>query len=66
MLTLVTDLYKLFIDRNETDENLATKAFQEMDTNESGSVTREEFIEAILAQEKFSTYLALKIFNLFE
>ena len=66
MLTLVKDLHKLFLEREETHEDLATKAFEEMDTDENGFVTREEFIEAILGQEKFSTYLALKIFNLFE
>ena len=66
MLTLVTDLHKLFVEREETDEDLATKAFEEMDTDENGSVTKEEFIDAILGQEKFSTYLTLKIYNLFE
>lgn len=66
MLTLVSDLHKLFEDIKETDETLATKAFEEMDSDESGSVSKEEFIEAILTKEKFSTYLTLKIFNLFE
>ena len=66
MLTLVRDLHKLFRDKNLTDEYLANKAFEEMDTDENGSVTREEFVTAILKQEKMSSYLTLKILNLFD
>ena len=66
MLTLVRDLHKLFIDKNQTDDYLASKAFEEMDTDENGSVTREEFVRAVLKQEKMSSYLTRKIFNLFE
>ena len=68
MLTLVTDLHKLFADDlkgEETDENIATQAFHEMDTDENGFVTKEEFIQAVLTKEKFSIYLTSKIFNLF-
>ena len=67
MLTLVTDLHKLFVDNdhNETDEELADHAFQEMDVDENGLVTREEFVEAVMSREHFSYYLAQKIFNLF-
>ena len=67
MLTLVTDLHKLFVDNdhNETDEELADHAFQEMDVDENGLVTREEFVEAVMSREHFSYYLTQKIFNLF-
>ena len=36
MLTLVTDLHKLFVNdlkSDETDEDIATQAFHEMDTD---------------------------------
>ena len=68
MLTLVTDLHKLFIDgkeHSETDEEIATIAFDEMDVDVNGSVTKEEFINAVLSREKFSLYLTTKIFDLF-
>ena len=44
---------------------LAEKAFIEMDTNEDGKVTLEEFIHACLSQKKFSTMLTLKIIDVF-
>ena len=67
MLTLVTDMNKLIQDNleNETAEELANHAFAEMDKDLDGHVTTEEFVEAILARKKFSTYLALKILNIF-
>ena len=67
MLTLVRDMEKLVKDNveHETAEELANHAFAEMDKNEDGIVTVDEFVNAILAQEKFSTYLALKIWNIF-
>ena len=45
MLTLVTDLHKLFLDPThpepeQTDAELATRAFREMDTDRDGLVTR--------------------------
>ena len=45
MLTLVTDLHKLFLDTalpepEQTDAELATRAFREMDTDRDGLVTR--------------------------
>ena len=45
MLTLVTDLHKLFLDPahpepEQTDAELATRAFREMDTDRDGLVTR--------------------------
>ena len=67
MLTLVTDMHKMIEDNleNETDEELANHAFEEMDTAKDGHVTMEEFVAAVMARKKFSTYLALKIFNIF-
>ena len=41
MLTLVRDLHKLFRDKNQTDEYLASMAFEEMDTN-NGSISSKE------------------------
>ena len=68
MLTLVSDLHKLFIDDTgdeERGEKLASLAFTEMDSDEDGCVTRDEFVAAVLAREKFSSYLTVKIFNIF-
>ena len=47
------------------DSFLATHAFEEMDTDENGQVTKEEFITSVLSKETFTRYLTTKIFNLF-
>ena len=67
MLILVTDMHKMIEDdlENNSDEDLATNAFEEMDTDEDGLVTMEEFIQAVLGQKQFSKFLAVKIFNMF-
>ena len=40
-------------------------AFNEMDENHDGAVSQSEFIEACMAQKKFSTMLTLKIIDVF-
>ena len=68
MLLLVTDMNAL-IKQNINDpshEKIALQAFKEMDTNKDGQVTKEEFVAAVLDHKKFSQYLALKIFNIFD
>ena len=44
---------------------LAAMAFKEMDTNEDGKVTQEEFVAACMAQERVSSMLALRIVDVF-
>merc|ERR1711878_6556 len=55
---LVKDLFHLFTKKDNPDrasqEALATKAFQEMDTDADGKVTQEEFVKACLNQETIS------------
>ena len=46
-------------------ELITTTAFAEMDKDEDGKVTTEEFIAACMSQEEFSKMLALKIINIF-
>ena len=68
MKRLVRDMYSLL---KEEDPNLATEqfvakcAFAEMDSDENGKVTLEEFISACLGQEEFSKMLALKVIDIF-
>ena len=68
MLLLVTDMHALIKEniKNTSDEEIALQAFEEMDTNKDGQVTKEEFIAAVLDHKTLSQYLALKIFNIFE
>eukprot|EP00092_Neocalanus_flemingeri_P010507 GFUD01011321.1.p1 GENE.GFUD01011321.1~~GFUD01011321.1.p1 ORF type:complete len:205 (+),score=66.24 GFUD01011321.1:23-616(+) len=68
MLILVTDMHALIKQniKNPSDEEIALQAFEEMDANEDGLVTKEEFVEAVLSHKKFSQYLAMKIFNIFD
>lgn len=48
-----------------SQEVLATEAFKEMDTNDDGRVTEEEFVKACLHQETISKMLALKVIDVF-
>ena len=68
MMVLVTDMHALIQEniKDLSDEEIALLAFEEMDANEDGRVTKEEFVAAVLGHKKFSQYLALKIFNLFD
>ena len=65
---VIRDMF-LLTNEKEVDssiqELLAEKAFIEMDSNEDGKVTLEEFIKACLSQKKFSTMLTLKIIDVF-
>ena len=65
---LIKDMYGLL---KTEDPNVAAKdfiaksAFAEMDKDEDGKVTMDEFIAACMSQEEFSKMLALKIINIF-
>ena len=68
MTKLIRDMYSLL---KEEDPSLAAKdlvaksAFAEMDSDQDGKVTLEEFISACLGQEKLSKMLALKVIDIF-
>ena len=74
MQRIVKDLYSLFstderkmskADRRRSSVALANSAFEEMDANADGKVTKEEFMEACRTHEKISNMLALKIVDIF-
>ena len=67
MLILVKDIHALIKEdvKKYSDEEVALRAFEEMDANKDGRVTREEFVDAVMNHKKFSQYLALKIFDMF-
>ena len=46
-------------------EMITTTAFAEMDKDEDGKVTTEEFIAACMGQEEFSKMITLKIISVF-
>jgi len=63
---IVKDLFLLINETNAdkaSQEVLVKTAFHEMDENHDGAVTQSEFIEACMAQKKFSTMLTLKIID---
>merc|ERR1711973_130808 len=65
---LIKDMYGLINNDNpeEASKELITNtAFAEMDKDEDGKVTMDEFIAACMSQEEFSKMLALKIINIF-
>jgi len=65
---IVKDLFLLINETNAdkaSQEVLVKTAFHEMDENHDGAVSQSEFIEACMAQKKFSTMLTLKIIDVF-
>jgi len=65
---IVKDLFHLINEKNADEasqELLAQRAFNEMDENNDGQVSQDEFIEACMTQKKFSTMLTLKIIDVF-
>ena len=74
MQRIVKDLFELFSteDRKMSKEQrrrssvaLANSAFEEMDANADGMVTKEEFMNAVRSHDKISNMLALKIVDIF-
>lgn len=62
------DMYGLLKTENpelEAEKLLSKSAFTEMDKNQDGKITQEEFIKACLGQEEISRILALKIIDIF-
>ena len=65
---LIKDMYGLLKDENaeQASQDLITKsAFAEMDQDEDGKISKDEFVKACLGQEKFSKMLALKVIDIF-
>ena len=68
MSKLIKDMYGLL---KEEDPNIgareliAKSAFAEMDKNEDGEVSEEEFVKACMDQEEISKMLTLKIVDIF-
>ena len=48
-----------------SDEMIATTTLAEMDNNEDGKISLEEYIKACLEKEEFSRMLTLKIIDIF-
>ena len=49
----------------EVEESMVLEAFAEMDTDEDGEVTQEEFVAACLGQRKASATLVTKVIDIF-
>ena len=64
MEKVVTDLAVLFEDPDRAKETFI-KAFAEMDENGDGEISREEFVAAVLEDNKFSQNLAMKVLDIF-
>ena len=65
---ILKDMYGLLKTENpdlEAEKLLSKSAFTEMDKNEDGMITQEEFIKACLGQKEISRILALKIIDIF-
>jgi len=65
---IVRDLFLLINESNAdkaSQETVVKSAFNEMDENHDGKISQSEFVEACMAQKKFSTMLTLKIIDVF-
>ena len=68
MNKLIKDMYGLLKteDPNIAAKNMIAKtAFAEMDKNEDGQVSKEEFVKACMGQEQISKMITLKIVDIF-
>ena len=69
MRKIVTDLFQLLSSEDNpaqaSNEAIASMAFDEMDADLDGNITKEEFIRACLNHETISTMLAIKIIDVF-
>mgnify|MGYP001181899804 FL=1 len=67
MKKFITDINGLFNPEeleSISEEQLAEKAFKEMDADQDGHITEEEFIKAAMKDNKVCKMLALKVVNL--
>ena len=64
MEQVMVDLTVLFEDPKQA-RNIFENAFEEMDKNGDGRVTREEFLTAVMENNKFSQTLATKVLDIF-
>jgi len=65
---LIKDMYGLLVTdgaEKKTKDMITSGAFKEMDKDEDGKVSMQEWIDACLGQEEFSKMLALKIIDIF-
>jgi len=65
---LIKDMYGLLNSENPEElskDLIAKSAFAEMDKDEDGKITKDEFVGACLGQEQFSKMLALKVSEMF-
>ena len=69
MRKIVTDLFQIFGKEEDpavaSNEAIASMAFDEMDADCDGNITKEEFIKACLNHETISTMLTMKIIEVF-
>ena len=50
---------------NYGDDIITEKAWEEMDKNKDGKVTQQEFIDAVMAKDKFSKFLTSNVVDLY-
>ena len=66
---IVKDLFHLLSKEDNPEQasqdTLAYQAFKEMDVNDDGKITKGEFVNACMKQERISSLLALKIIDVF-
>ena len=65
MSILVRHISLMIEDEVKQSSDVAKKAFKEMDKDANGEVTQEEFVSAVLDQEKISKFLTLKVIEIF-
>ena len=62
------DMSKFIAQNSEesyADDIITENAWEEMDKNKDGKVTQQEFIDAVMAKDKFSKFLTSNVVDLF-
>merc|ERR1712026_322902 len=65
---IVKDMSKFIAQNSEesyADDIITENAWAEMDKNKDGKVTQQEFIDAVMAKDKFSKFLTSNVVDLF-
>jgi len=65
---IVKDMSKFIAQNSQEnygDDIITEKAWEEMDKNKDGKVTQQEFIDAVMAKDKFSKFLTSNVVDLY-
>ena len=66
MKKIVKEIFHMLSSTELDKKDIIESAFREMDANNDGRVSEEEFVSAIMSHEKVASMLALKVVQVFD